>query len=194
MNFLKIISVISGFFLTNLIFTNIVESDLQLSVQAQKTKKIHIGLVALGHVDTDFKDILERLKKDLEWSSQCIVEEKHLATFKHPKDLKDLFGSQISVAVIISKEHKIYSWHLYDVSSVKMICGKKIEQENNTVLYLAHTIADQLWPQLFGIQSSFRSKIAYAKQIWRKKYGKDKPYKQIWVTDFDGSNPRLFIF
>lgn len=185
---------VSVLFLTNLIFADSsTGSDLQVSVQAQKTKKIHIGLVSLGVVDSEFKQVLERLKKDLEWSGQCVVEEKYLTTFKHQKDLKDLFDSQTSVAVIISKEHKLYSWHLYDISSVKMLSGKKIEQGTDTAAHVAHTIADQLWPQLFGTQSSFRSKIAYSKQIWRKKYGKEKPYKQIWITDFDGSNPRLFI-
>jgi len=169
------------------------DTDLQLSVQAQKTKKISIGLVTLGSIDSDFKQLVERLKKDLEWSGQCIVQEKHLDTFKHEKDLKNLFDSLISIAVIVSKEHKIYSWHLYDVSSVKMLAGKKIDQDNNTINYVAHTIADQLWPQLFGTQSSFRCKIAYSKEIWRKKFGKEKPYKQIWIADFDGSNAQLFI-
>ncbi|MBI2344931.1 PD40 domain-containing protein [Candidatus Dependentiae bacterium] len=168
-------------------------SDLQLSVQAQKTKKIKIGLVSLGTVDSEFKQLLARLKKDLEWSNQSIVEQKHLDTLKHERELKDLFEPNVLIAIIISNDHKVYSWHLYDVSSIKMLAGKKIKQDTNTLDYVAHTIADQVWPELFATQSSFRSKIAYSKQIWRKKFGKDKPYKQIWITDFDGSNPQLFV-
>src|SRR3990167_3143308 len=74
-----------------------------------------------------------------------------------------------------------------------MISGKKIQKNQQTIAYLAHKIADEVWPQLFGCASCFRSKIAFCKQIWRKKYGREKPYKQIWVADFDGSNPQLFI-
>lgn len=189
----KAVLIISIFLATKIAFSNAIESDLQVSVQAQKTEKIHIGLISLGTIDAEFKQLLERLKKDLQWSEQCVIEEKHLETFKHHKDLKNLFGNNVSVAIIVSQDKNIYVWHLYDVTTVKMLCGKKIEQEHNSVSYVAHTIADEVWPQLFGTQSSFRSKIAYSKQIWRKKYGKEKPYKQIWITDFDGSSPKLFI-
>lgn len=167
--------------------------DLQLSVQAKKTKKITIGLVAVGHLNVEFKHLLDRLKKDLEWSGQSIIEEKHLEILKHERDLKNLFGPNVSAVIIVSKEHNVYSWRLYDISSIKMLAGKKIEHDSGTIAYLAHIIADQVWPELFGTQSSFRSKIAYSKQIWRKKFGREKPYKQIWIADFDGSNPQLFI-
>lgn len=180
-------------FISLVIMADETTSDLQLSVQAQKTKKIKIGLISLGQVDSDYKQVIERLKKDLEWSNQCTIEQKHLDLLKHERDLKGLFEGQAAVAVIVSKEPKFYSWRLYDLSSVKMLAGKKIEQDAHTLGYVAHTIADQVWPELFSTQSSFRSKIAYSKQIWRKKYGKEKPYKQIWIADFDGSNPRLFI-
>ncbi len=181
------------FFLATVVCADTQNSDLQLSVQAQKTKKIKIGLIILGHQDSELKHLAERLSKDLEWSGQCIIEKKDLAALKHERDLKNLFEPQVSVAIIVSKEQKAYSWRLYDLTYIKMLLGKKIEQGNDTIDYLAHTMADQLWPELFGTQSSFRSKIAYSKEIWRKKYGKEKAYKQIWIVDFDGSHPRLFI-
>lgn len=167
--------------------------DLQLSVQTEKTKKIKIGLIVLGDIDLDLKNLVARLIKDLEWSNQCTIEQKKLAQLKHVRDLKNLYEPSIAVALIISKEHKFYSWRLYDLSSAQMLSGKKIEQNGNTIEYVAHTIADQAWPELFGTQSSFRSKIAYSKEIWKKKYGKEKPYKQIWIADFDGSNQALFV-
>jgi len=168
-------------------------SDLQLSVQAKKTKKVIIGLVTLGKLDTNLKLCVDRLIKDLEWSGQCLVELRHLQALKYEHELKQLFENHISVVVIVSQEKHGYAWRLYDLTTVQMLVGKKVEQWADSMSYVAHTMADQLWPQLFGTSSSFRSKIAYSKQIWRKKYGKEKPYKQIWITDFDGSNPRLFI-
>jgi tol-pal system beta propeller repeat protein TolB len=177
----------------NVFLSNDASTELQLSVQAKKTKKVTIGLIALGSVDSNLKQCITRLVKDLEWSGQCIVEQKHLETLKHEQDLKQLFEHEVAVAIIVSQEKKTYTWRLYDLATVQMIAGKKIDQGTDSMSYVAHIMADQLWPQLFGTQSSFRSKIAYSKQIWRKRHGKEKPYKQIWIADFDGSNSKLFI-
>ena len=178
----------------NIFFADTTSSELQLSVQAKKTKKVTIGLITLGSVSSKLKTCVQRVIKDLEWSGQCLVEQKDLDSLQHEKDLKQLFEPKIAVAIILSEEKgNIYTWRLYDLSTVKMIIGKKVEMGHDSINYVAHTIADQLWPQLFGTESSFRSKVAYSKQIWRKKHGKEKPYKQIWIADFDGSNAQLFI-
>lgn len=167
--------------------------EMQVVVQAQKNKKVSIGFVIVGHHDHKCNDCIARLKKDLEWSGQCQISLHYLSDLKHENDLKNLCGSDVSVAVIFSHSGSSYSWRLYDLSSLQMIVGKKQEQGSMSLPMVAHTIADDLWPQLFGHASSFRSKIAYSKQIWKTKHGRERPYKQIWIADFDGSNAKLFI-
>lgn len=168
--------------------------QVHVEVQAKKTKKVSIGIVMLGKHDTDLDRCAQRLQKDLEWSGQCSVLLTQKAELKHAKDLTRLFDDQVVVAIVLSKSGSAYTWRLYDVGFSQMIAGKKLENNSSlSVTMIAHTIADEIWPELFQQAGSFRSKIAYSKQIWRMKYGKEKPYKQIWVADFDGTNPQLFI-
>jgi len=196
-NFIYQILLVSAFLLPHFLKgadqSNSVPLEMQVTVKAQKTKKVSVGIVVLGKTDSSLDQCVQRLQKDLEWSGQCAVSVQAAPELKHTKDLSNLFDAQVAVAVVLSKSGCHYTWRLYDISSVQMIAGKKIDQATMPVTMLAHTIADELWPQLFGQPGSFRSKIAYSKQIWRMKYGKEKPYKQIWVADFDGSNAQLFI-
>lgn len=173
--------------------TDDLSNDIQISVKSAKTKKVIVGFVVVGHQDHDLKKLTQRLQKDFEWSGQCSVNIAYVAKLVHQSDAKKLFTSDVSAAVFLSKEHDEIVWRLYDLEAMSMLAGKKIKQEKLTIDYIAHKIADEIWPQLFGCESCFRSKIAFCKQIWRKKYGREKPYKQIWVADFDGSNAQLFI-
>ncbi|MFA5999133.1 MAG: hypothetical protein WC747_03900 [Candidatus Babeliales bacterium] len=167
--------------------------DLQIVVQAQKTKKVSLGLVVVGKHDASLDGFVERLKTDLEWSGQCKIITQKKDKLQHVSELQTMFSSDVTLAIFVSKAGLQYSWRLYDVMSAEMIVGKKVMQEDKPIALVAHTVADELWPELFGHKSSFRSKIAFCKQIWRKKHGREKPYKQIWIADFDGSNPQLFI-
>ena len=167
--------------------------DLEIVVQSQKTKKVSLGLVVVGERDSSLDQCIERLKKDLEWSGQAKVFLQHKDKMTHFSDLKNLFEPDVSVAIFISAIKGEYTWRLYDISSQSMISGKKIKQENRPIILLAHCIADDLWPELFGEKSSFCSKIAFCKQTWHTKYGREKSYKQIWIADFDGTNQKLFV-
>lgn len=169
------------------------DSDMHISVQSAKTKKASIGFAVVGHHDHNLKQLTERLQKDFEWSGQCNVTIVYVAKLKTESDLKTLFASDVTAAVFLSKKDHEYVWRLYDLDSLQMIAGQKEQDTEVSATYLAHMIADKIWPYLFGCQSCFRSKIAYCKQIWRKKHGRDKPYKQIFVADFDGSDAKLFI-
>ena len=168
-------------------------TDMHIAVQAAKTKKVSIGFVTVGAQDSDLQDFMQRLQQDFEWSGQCTVQQSHVAKLVHEFDVKKMFGSDVAVALFVSKTDRTYVWRLYDLASVTMIAGQSKKQEDRTINCLAHCVADAIWPYLFGQKSSFQSKIAYCKQIWRKKHGREKPYKQIWVSDFDGSNAGLFI-
>jgi len=167
---------------------------IHISVQAQKTKKVSIGLVLLGNYDKNLEKCINRIQKDLEWSNQCNVIIKHCKKIKHETEMKKIFDEDdVAIALFLSKEDMRYSWRLYDLLSLTMVSGTSIDQGDMSISMIAHTIADDIWPQLFNQLNSFRSKIVYAKQIWRMKHGREKPYKQIWIADFDGSNAQLFI-
>lgn len=167
--------------------------EMQIQVQAQKNHKVHVGVLLVGHQDHDIAVFAQRLKKDFEWSGQVVVTESHVSELKSEKDLKSIFNSEVSIVLIVSKTDRLFCWRLYDLLSMHMIVGKKQEQGNLSAIMMAHVVADDIWPQLFGQQSSFRSKIAYSKQIWKKKHGRERPFKQIWIADFDGTSAKLFI-
>lgn len=167
--------------------------QIQVQNSGQKQKKVPLSLVVIGDCDHDLQTLVARLQADLQWTEQCQVTVAAVAHLKAEKDLKDVCGSDAAFAILISKSKKKYSCRLYDLFSMQMVVGQEFAQADISVSMLAHTIADMLWPQLFGQEGSFRSKIAYSKRIWKTKYGRDRSYAQIWVADFDGSNAQLFI-
>lgn len=168
-------------------------SDMHITVQAHQTQKTMLGLVFVGDVNEDNKVLVERLKKDLEHSGQCLVSLKYVEKIKKTIDLKSELPTDVFVTIFISFAHHEYTWRLYDLISLEMIVGKKVKTLDRSPIVLAHVIADQVWPQLMGHSGSFGSKIAYCKQIWKKRYGKEKPLKEIWIADFDGSNAKVFV-
>lgn len=182
------------FFLTQLFFVSIVcSSDLQVAVQAKQTQKIPLGIVFIGQKAKHTKDVLLRLEKDLKYSGQCKTKVLHKQTVKKQSDVSSMFADDVSLALFLSYENGVYTWRLYDTISIEMVQAGTVESKDRSALQVAHMLADQIWPVLMGQSSSFGSKIAYCKQIWKKKFTQEKPYKQIWVADFDGSNPKLFV-
>lgn len=168
-------------------------SDLHFSVQAQQTAKIPLGLAFVGKKSKNNITILDRLQKDLQYSGQCTASKKMIPDVKKITDMSKLFPAHVYLALFVTKVEQGYEWRLYDLLSSEMIAGQKTDGLGLKPDMIAHKIADQVWPNLMNKKSSFCSKIAYCKQIWKTKQGREKPYKQIWVTDFDGSNPQLFI-
>lgn len=169
-------------------------SDLQIAVQVKQHQKVPLGLAVVGKPDKAMQSVVNRLQKDLQYSGQCQVTTKSVSKVQQKDDVAKHFASDIALAIFITKDEAGYTWRLYDLLSTQMVAGKKIQADDATKpSHIAHEIADALWPVLMNNQSSFQSKIAYCKQVWKKRNGKDKPFKQIWVADFDGSNLRLFI-
>ncbi len=171
----------------------ITTSDLQVAIQAQQTQKIPIGIVYVGKKNSAGKGIIERLQKDIQYSGQCQVAVRYVSSIKKTSELKKLFSDEVNLAIFISSEDSQYVWRLYDLLMIDMIQAGKVAKKNQSNQLIAHRLADQVWPALMGTQGSFCSKVAYCKQIWKRKFNHEKPYKQIWIADFDGSNPKLFI-
>lgn len=168
-------------------------SDLHIAIVVQQKAKIPLGLVFVGAPSDYDKKMLDRLKKDLAYSGQCDVQLFYKSALRTPQDLKESLPKNIVLALFLTAEKDAYSWRLYDLSSLQMLEGKKVSTFDMGAMGAAHKVADALWPSLVGEPGSFGSKIAYCKQVWKKRRGKEKPLKEIWVADFDGSNPRCFI-
>lgn len=170
------------------------ESDLHITVQSKKTKKVTIGLVLISP-DYALKQVADRIQKDFEWSGQCVMAVKTVPHLDHYKmsEFKNMFDQNVSAALFLSKHDHHITWRLYDLDSVHMIAGHQEPIGEQALSLIAHAISDKVWPYLFGTASCFQSKIAYCKQIYRKKHGREKVYQQIWITDFDGSNAELFV-
>lgn len=167
--------------------------NFTVNTKSVKAKEALIGLAVVGSYSKPLRACVSRLKKDLEWSGQCLIQEKSITKLVHVSDLQKMFSENVSVAIFISHTGVEFIWRLYDIDNNEMIAGKKIDQADASPEFIAHMIADEVWPVLFNNKSSFGSKIAFCKQIWRKKYGKNRPYKQIWIADFDGTNQKLFV-
>lgn len=167
-------------------------SDFHVAVQAKKTKSVPIGLVTVGKKQK-LQGIIDRLHKDLLYSGQCHVVRKSIQSLNSLSAIKNLFSDEVSLALFISDEGVEVVWRLYDLLSVEMIAADRCQKREYKDSVIAHQLADQIWPVLMGTASSFSSKIAYCKQIWKKYHNHEKPYKQIWIADFDGSNAQLFI-
>lgn len=182
------------FVILNIFAISFHASDLQVSVQVVHHQKVPLGLAVIGKENKITQSIADRLQKDLQYSGQCQVTTKFIPIIKRKDDVRKHFSPDINLAVFLAKVEDGYTWRLYDLLSTEMIAGKKIlADEIKKTAHIAHEIADALWPVLMNTASSFQSKIAYCKQVWKKRNGRDKPFKQIWIADFDGSNSRLFI-
>jgi TolB protein len=74
-----------------------------------------------------------------------------------------------------------------------MIDGKKFLAAHKAPRDAAQNVADFIWGAMMGRLGSFSSKIAYCRQKIEKKRGKDRVYKQILLSEIDGSNERILI-
>lgn len=180
-------------FIILIVFSSLQASDLHIVVHAQQTEKIKVGLVFVGAPTSDDETMIVRLQKDLEHSGQCTIVQKNVAKIKKKLEFKMVLPDDVYLTVFISKVDDGYAWRLYDMLSMEMMVGKKMACLQRPPRLMAHLIADQLWPAMFNQSSSFASKIAFCKQIWKKRGTREKSYKQIWITDFDGTHPQLFI-
>jgi len=176
-----------------LFFTSIHASDMHIVARVHQVEKKILGLVFVGKPTEQDSQMLDRLQKDLEYSGQCVVAVRYQKKIKKHADLKADLPEDAYLGLFVNAHGEGYAWRLYDLLSADMIVGQNIEKSDRNSIVIAHAIADQVWPNLMDCKSSFGSKIAYCKQVWKKRRGKLKPFKEIWVADFDGTNAKIFI-
>lgn len=88
----------------------------------------------------------------------------------------------IKTGITVTGDSVAYEMRLYDVLGAKQIIGKRYVAKANEPLILANTMSNDIVEALTGKPGIFFTKIAMVCE----KTGT----KEIWVTDFDGSNPR----
>ncbi|MEW6058255.1 MAG: translocation protein TolB [Bdellovibrionota bacterium] len=88
----------------------------------------------------------------------------------------------IKTGITITGDSVAYEMRLYDVLGGKQILGKRYVAKTNEPRVLAHSVANDIIESLTGKPGIFFTKIAMVCD----KTGQ----KEIWLTDFDGSNPR----
>lgn len=88
----------------------------------------------------------------------------------------------LKTGITINGESVAYEARLFDVLGAKQIHGKRYVAKADESRLLAHTIANDIIEALTGRPGVFLNKIAMVCD----KGG----HKEIWLTDFDGSNPK----
>lgn len=88
----------------------------------------------------------------------------------------------IKTGITITNGNIAYELRLYDVLGSKQIMGKRYVAKASEPKILAHSAANDIMQALTGKPGIFFSKLAMVCD----KSGQ----KEIWITEFDGSNPR----
>lgn len=156
-----------------LIFLFVASFNLQameLNLQATQNEKMKLLIGLVGESSTNLKVFAENLKNDLEFSGQFKVSISEFAKIKTKKEIADLANQDYMFAIFINKlPNKIgIDWKLYDTSTVTMLKGKKLYQENGNLNALSHKLADELWFDLAGRESSFYASISACKKVNKK--------------------------
>jgi TolB protein len=164
------------------------DGDVHVVVSAQQHAQTPVALVLVGKVNKEF---VACLKADLEMTGQCKVEISRKKEVTKESEIRMMFEQGSYMALFISQYEWGYSWRLYDTMDAHMLDGKKFLCSHKPVRESAHNIADFVWPVMMGQPGSFSSQIAYCRQNKIKE--KNKVYKQILLSEIDGSNERLLI-
>ncbi|KKP35588.1 MAG: Protein TolB [candidate division TM6 bacterium GW2011_GWF2_32_72] len=173
-----------------LFFTTLFAEDLEFKINSIKTEKMPF---VIGIVDKETDDILfvaNRLKDDLEFSGQFLVDIKNFSQLKKKSDLADQIDEKTALGVFLTDNGDSVGFRLYDLFSFSMLDGKNYKKNDSGASWWAHNIADKIWPLLTGQDGFFSSKIAFCRTIWGGKRGSEKI---IYIADYDGKDPKELV-
>lgn len=169
------------------------DQAVHIAFSAKEHAKMTIFLGYVGPVTDELKEIVSTIVSDFQMTEQCQVKVEHFQALHKKSEIKKLYDQNYYLAIFIAQEKNGLSWRLYDTQQAQMIAGKRYEKKGSVVRGWAHNIADQIWPELMGCPSCFSSKIAYCKQIWTQRQGKDIVYNHIYIADVDGKHVRPLV-
>lgn len=148
-----------------------------------KPMKLFLGVYDTSGSTQACSEFIAQLKHCLEWSGRFVVSVQRLESLpKRKSGIQKLFKEAYDCAFFITYNgpEKPLEWRLYDTAVATMIKGKKMQAS-------ANVIATEFLYELTNEPQVFRSKIVYRK----KEAKKDK--SSLWVTDFDGSHPKMIL-
>ncbi len=181
--------IFSGLFFLTTYFFSLFSVDIQ--VEAVKHARVKLLVCMVGKKNKDLQVVAQQIARNLAFSRQFSVEVEYLTRLRKNQDVKTFFDRGFPLVLFLNQEKRsVYEWRLYDAECASMIAGKKYRKRGRDVREWAHHITDSAWPVLTGKAGFFSTKIAYCKEVRRP--GK-KPFKHIYVADYDGSNEKLLV-
>lgn len=165
-------------------------SHRDANVMHQREEKVALVIILDG-TSAELQPLAECIRKDLEQTHQMQVK---IVCEKEPSRTEDIaqqlregypFALYLSMQAGESEVHS----RLYNTLDVTMLQGKKWKKRNVLSVW-AHHIANALWKEIIGSDSSFLSSIVYV----TKDYNRAKKVRSsLIVTDWDGSRSRAIV-
>lgn len=185
---------IYALFLLTIVCLN-AKNTVELTVSGAKSTQMPLAILVLDEAHTDLNTLATIIKNDLQFTDQ-FNPTMHLLSAHLPKKelltlIKNLCTTQIPLALCLNTPNKnSIEWRLYDTMNGTMIEGKKYKKKGTNLRGWAHAIADNIVKTLTGNEGFFSSRIAYCKESHTQK---GNLARDIYIVDFDGSNPELLV-
>lgn len=168
------------------------QEQLSVTIAPKEYAKLKLLLVLVGKQKQELKNILELVKKDLEFTGQFAVAIEPCEQLATKKEVAGLYDRGYSMAIFFSTTpaQDAIEWRLYDTTQITMLKGSKTQKRGMIMRGWAHNVSDALWLALTGQEGFFSTKIAYCKDVIVKR---KKKINHIYVADYDGSNEELLV-
>jgi len=164
----KLFLIILSFLFFLPIFAQEKLDTLEVNICAKNYQKMKFLVAIVGEPDQELTNFVQTLKKDLETNFDVVIE--NIDKLKSKKDLKRLEDLGYTLGLFIDRISRTFiEWRLYDIAQFNMLKGKKINYScNNKIENMAHSLADELWPDITCQEGSFSSMIAACKKMHLK--------------------------
>lgn len=167
-------------------------ADVEVRVSAREHAKMKFLIVSVG-ANQEVAQIADIIAHDCQWTGQCEVTVRSCDTVTTKHQMKDyaVEGFPLVLFVSLDTSKNVIDWRLYDTRRVQMLGGKQYYKRGAVLRGWAHNIADEVWPIITGNPGIFSTKLAYCKDVSRKK--NKRSVKHIVIADYDGSNEQALI-
>ena len=171
--------------------------ELQLKISHHDAESSHkraeqVSVLILLHGDSSLLlPLAENVRKDLERTSHLRVKIMYAEEPSCTEDLARQFREGYPFVLYLSMQESDAeaSGRLYNTLDVAMLQGKKWAKRDSLALW-AHYIADGVWKEVIGTESSFLSSIVYVTKDY-KRAGSVR--SSLVVTEWDGSALRTIF-
>ena len=166
------------------------KTDVSVSVSAREHAKMKLLIVNVG-AQAEVTQVADIIAHDCQWTGQCEVTVRSCDSVTTKQQMKEYAAEGFPLVLFVSQAQDALDWRLYDTRRVQMLGGKQYYKRGTILRGWAHNIADEVWPIITGNPGIFSTKLAYCKDVVRKK---NKPHlKHIMIADYDGTNEQPLI-